>query len=140
MRGTRMREYLLSADAASEVTDVLPNAKQVHIKVDGKELTVNPPPNSGPLVYMVAMQAEDVAVEDQTHSVLELFRALMSEEDARFIRGSLASGRVNLELLSRIVRDLLEEWSARPTKSPRGSSSRRVIIGSVSTDGAPSEG
>jgi hypothetical protein len=120
-----MREFELAAKEASEVGEMLPSARPVEFKMNGRVIKAHPPANSGPIGYLMAMQSRDADPSEQAYAVLTFITSLMEEEDSAWVRRGLATGEVDFDLLFEVFQWLVEEWSARPTSSPQDSSMRR---------------
>lgn len=133
-----MREFKVAAKEATDIQEVLPSGKPITFKINNREVTASPPPNSGPFAYLTAMQAQDADPSDTAYAMLQFITSLMSDTDASFVRNSLAVGELDFSTLGDVFTWLVEEWSARPTTSPRGSSSRRRTTGHASTEPQPS--
>jgi hypothetical protein len=131
-----VREFKRAARDARDIAEVLPGGRPIKFLILDREVTASPPPNSGPIGYLVAMQSQDADAGDQAFAVLQFLTSLMAEEDSQFVRRALAVGDIDFEVLFEVFEYLMEEWSHRPTASPSGSSPRRRAAGRSSTAGA----
>ncbi len=94
------------------------NPVDIDFEYDGVELTAHPP-SSGQWALFSDRSQQGGA--QSVRAILDLFRYCLDSDDYAVIEESLEEG-ADVALLSEIARDLMEEWSKRPTKRSTGSS------------------
>lgn len=130
-----MREFTLAAEEASaELEEMFPSRKQIAFKIAGQEIKAHPPTNSGPIFRFMMHSSDAVSAAS---AFRQLLPQIMDEDGAKIIDEGLRDAQISQGMLMDVISYLIEEWSARPTTSPRGSSSRRPRTGRPSTEDAP---
>jgi hypothetical protein len=132
-----MREFKLATEASS-MDDDLPGARPLEITVGDRVMVMNPPPNSGPFAYLMAMLADETSVTTKAYAVLRVLSGLTDEDSAKYLRDGLADAVFGFELLLEVYQYLMEEWTARPTMQPPASSRRQRSTGRALTGTQPS--
>lgn len=125
-----MREFTTSARTAESAPAGTPQP----VKIDGREILLNPP-DSNQLVLVLAVLESSKGDAALAATILNTFFSLIEEdEDAAFLRSRLFDSKdaFGLDTISEILREVLQEWSARPTQRSSGSSPSPQQHGSTS--------
>ena len=125
-----MKEFVRSAKQEdSPVGD-----EPLQFTVGGDVFTVYPPTTAMFALFM-ASQSDTREPTDQIAGLVDFLDNMLSPEDRIMFRQRLLDREHPLEfsMLEDIVGWLVEEWSARPTKSQQDSSSPPVSTGRKST-------
>jgi hypothetical protein len=127
-----LREFKTAArNAAPTMFD---NAEPIQFTIDGEEFTAYPP-SPGQLAMLVAAQADSRDVSESMAAIIDFLDGILDEDAQAMYRRRLMDRNdpFDFDTVNDIVEGLVEEWSARPTKSPSVSSSSRRTAGSRST-------
>lgn len=104
------------------------NDVDITFQIDGDELIAHPP-TSGQLALFLTGTGGGVGA---VQSMFDFLDAVLDEEGVDIVREKLQEG-VELALITDIINYLIEEWTARPTKSSTASTASRKSTGSRST-------
>jgi len=109
-------------------------AEPIQFQVDQDTFTAFPPTSSQFALFMAA-QSSHSKTADQIAALIDFFNGMLSEDDQQLLRWRLMNREdsFSFETVQAILEFLVEEWSARPTQSPQGSSSSRQNTGRKST-------
>lgn len=111
------------------------NPEPITFEIDGDELTAHPP-STGQLALFIATNADGGMKTIQ--GMFAFLETVLDDGDFDVIREKLREG-VDLGLITDIIGYLMEEWSARPTKSSSASSKSRASTGKSSTVKRPAK-
>ncbi len=127
-----MREFKTAARRAAP--SAIEGAEPIEFSIDGDVFTAYPP-SSGQLAMMIAAQADSREVAESVAAVIDFLDGILDEDAQETFRRRLLDREdpFDFDTVNEIVEGLIEEWSARPTKSPSASSSSRKSAGSRST-------
>lgn len=127
-----MKEFVTAGRRSKN--SVFDNAEPVTFKVDDDEFTAYPP-TEGQMALMMAAQANNRETSDHVAGVIDFFDGLLDEETQKIFRERLMDrdDPFDFDLVQEIMESLIEEWSGRPTQSPRGSTPSRPTTGRKST-------
>jgi hypothetical protein len=120
--------------AGARSKPVIEDAEPITFKVDGDEFTAYPP-TAGQMAMMLAAQAESRDVPENVAGVIDFFDGLLDEDGRDTFRRRLLDrdDPFDFDMVNEIMEGLMEEWSARPTKSPSVSATSQRSAGSRST-------
>jgi hypothetical protein len=120
--------------ARRSAPSALEGAKPIQFTIDGDEFTAYPP-TPGQMAMLVAAQADSREVPESIAAVIDFLDGLFDDEAKDMYRKRLLDrdDPFDFDTVNEIVEGLLEEWSARPTKSPSDYASSRKSAGSKST-------
>jgi hypothetical protein len=132
-----LREFKTAARKAAPA--VFDDAEPIEFSIDGETFTAYPP-SPGQLAMLVAAQADSRDVSESMAAVIDFLDGILDEDAQAMYRKRLLdrTDPFDFDTVNEIVEGLIEEWSARPTKSPSASSSSRRTGGSRSTAKRPS--
>jgi hypothetical protein len=142
---TAARSFTLAAKAEVEENEHPPISYELIDPDTGdrREVTAHYP-GDGRLTLMLATagsaesaDASDMAVAGEMFKVLQ---HSFDEPDYRFIRKLVADEKLPLDLLAEMMRDMMERWTAFPTKPSSGSASSPRGTGTRSTGRSPGKG
>lgn len=132
-----MREFKTAARKAAPT--IFDDAEPIEFTIDGETFTAYPP-SSGQMALLVAAQADSRDVSESMAAIIDFLDGILDEDAQAMYRRRLLDrdDPFDFDTVNDIVEGLIEEWSARPTKSPSASSSSRKSAGSRSTAKRPS--
>ena len=110
------------------------NPIDIEFQIDGESLTAHPP-SSGQLALFMSGSSDGGM--KTVRSMFDFMAAILDEADYAVLEGKLHDG-IDLDVVTDIIRYVVEEWSARPTKPSSGSTKSRTATGSTSTVKRPS--
>lgn len=113
-----MKEFVTAARAVAASGEGAVG-EELHAKVDGREITFNPP-TEGQMAVLLAASAGLMGDAEAAANIINFFFSLVSEEDSRYLRQKLfhTDDPFGMDEITQITMWMIEEWSARPTKSP----------------------
>lgn len=113
-----MKEFTTAVKAVAATGEGVVG-EPIHAKVDGREITFNPP-TEGALAVLLAASAGLMPDMEAAANFINFFFSLVDDKDSRYLRQKLFSEEdpFGMEEIKDITMWLIEEWSARPTKSP----------------------
>lgn len=120
-----MREYDVAVGRA-----VITDAKSIPFKLGKDKLTAEPP-TTGQLALFLRGGRGGIGFQ-AISALLEFVSDILSDKDWRTVEGHLRDG-LDVDILSKIVSDLIGEWSGRPTTPSSASSRTRTVTGRQST-------
>jgi hypothetical protein len=118
---------------------VFDDAEPLTFSIDGEEFTAYPP-SAGQMAMLIAAQADSRDASESIAAIIDFLDGILDEDAQAMYRRRLLDREdpFDFDTVNDIVEGLVEEWSARPTKSPSASSSSRRSAGSRSTAKRPS--
>lgn len=131
-----MREF---STAGRRSEPAFPDALPIEFKVDG-DVFMAYPPTAGAMAIMLAAQADSRDASESIAGIIDFFDGMLDEEAQVVFRRRLLDrdDPFDFDMVNEIMEGLIEEWSARPTKSPSASASSRADGGPRSTAKRPS--
>lgn len=126
-----MREF---KTAGRRVQPAIEGAEPITFKIDGDEFTAYPP-SAGQMAIMLASQADSRDVTENVAGVIDFLDGLLDDDAKEVFRRRLLDrdDPFDFDMVNEIMEGLMEEWSARPTKSPSVSATSQRSAGSRST-------
>lgn len=121
-----MRHFDTAARAAKPAVS---NPIAIEFEMDDDILTAYPPTAGQLALFLTGNKQGGVGA---IQAMFEFLDTCLSDEDAKVIRDRLVEG-MEVEVVVELIAWLIEEWSARPTKSSSASSSSRKTTGQGST-------
>jgi hypothetical protein len=120
--------------AGRRAATVIEDAEPIEFKVDGDVFTAYPP-TAGQMAMMLAAQADSRDVPENVAGVIDFFDGLLDDEGRDTFRRRLLDrdDPFDFDMVNEIMEGLMEEWSARPTKSPSVSATSQRSGGPRST-------
>lgn len=111
------------------------NAKPVTFTIDDDTFTAYPPTESQ-VAYMLSSQARGRDVTDSIAGVIDFFDGILDKHAQEVFRRRLLDREdpFDFAMVREIIEGLMEEWTARPTKPSRGSTSSRRSTGPKSME------
>lgn len=101
-------------------------------------------PGDGRLMMLLATAGSAASASASEMEVAgEMFEVLQHSFDTpdyRFIRSLVASGRLPIDLVGEMIRDMMERWTTFPTKPASGSPQSPQATGTRSTGRSPGKG
>jgi hypothetical protein len=127
-----LREFTTAARRAAPTA--FDGAQPITFKIDGDEFTAYPP-TPGQMAMLVSAQAEGRDVTTSMAAIIDFIDGLLDEDGREMYRRRLLDrdDPFDFDTVNEIMEGLMEEWSARPTKSPSDYASSRKSGGSRST-------
>jgi hypothetical protein len=131
-RRSTLREFKTAARKAPPTA--FENAEPIEFSIDGETFTAYPP-SAGQLAMLTAAQADSRDVTESMAAIIDFLDGMLDEDAQAMYRRRLLDrdDPFDFDTVNDIVEGLIEEWSARPTKSPSVSSPSRKSAGSRST-------
>lgn len=116
-----MREFTTAVGAPSDGEEQI--TSPVTFTIDGREVTFRGATSAEVFTLMAAVSDTASLAESISTSINVLYE-LMEDDDRRWLRRRLFDREdpMSPENIAEYVMALVEEWSARPTESPSGSS------------------
>lgn len=110
------------------------NSKPITFTIDDDEFTAYPPTESQ-VAYMLASQARGRDVTDSIAGVIDFFDGILDDRAQEVFRRRLLDrdDPFDFAMVREIIEGLMEEWTARPTRPSRGSTTSRRSTGARST-------
>lgn len=132
-----MREFKTAARKSAPT--FIEDAQPIEFAIDGETFTAYPP-SPGQMAMLIAAQADSRDVSESMAAIIDFLDGILDEDAQAMYRKRLMDRNdpFDFDTVNDIVEGLVEEWSARPTKSPSVSSSSRRTAGSRSTAKRPS--
>lgn len=132
-----MKEFTTAAKAVAASNEGVVGEVLV-AKVDGREVTFNPP-TEGQMAVLLAASAGLMSDAEAAANIINFFFSLVGDDDSRYLRQKLfhSEDPFGLEEIKDITMWLIEEWSGRPTKSPSDFMPSRQAGGPKSTQRRP---
>lgn len=127
-----MREFTTAARKSAPT--FIEDAQPIEFVIDGETFTAYPP-SPGQMAMLIAAQADSRDVSESMAAIIDFLDGILDEDAQAMYRKRLMDRNdpFDFDTVNEIVEGLVEEWSARPTKSPSVSSSSRRTAGSRST-------
>jgi hypothetical protein len=115
-------------------------AEPIEFAVDG-DVFMAYPPTAGAMAIMLAAQADSRDASESVAGIIDFFDGMLDEDGRETFRNRLLDrdDPFDFDMVNDIMEGLIEEWSARPTKSPSVSASSRASAGPRSTAKRPSK-
>jgi hypothetical protein len=115
------------------------DAEPIEFKVDD-DVFVAYPPSAGQMALMLAAQADSRDAAESVAGIIDFFDGMLEEDARETFRRRLMDrdDPFDFDMVNDIMEGLIEEWSARPTKSPSVSATSRGSGGPRSTAKRPS--
>jgi hypothetical protein len=112
----------------------LGNGEPITFTIDGDEVTAYPP-KDGQMMLFMAAQAEGRDVTVGIAAIVDFLDGIFNENGRVLLRRRLMDREdtFGMAQVMDIISYLFEEWTARPTESPRGSTPSRPTTGRKST-------
>ena len=106
---------------AAQAADVAPD-EMIEFTIDGEECNAFQPSN-GQLAVLLASISSTQSWTHQVAGVINFFDAVLDEDSSAYVTRRLLDRRdqFGIDEVQAIIEWLVEEWSARPTPSPSGS-------------------
>jgi len=129
-----MREFKTAVD--DKQTD--PEEEGTEFAVDGVLCTAYRP-KDGQLAMLMASTGRHTTSSEQIAGVINFFVNVLDDDSQQYIVGRLLdrTDKFGIDEVQEIMEWLIEEWSARPTKSPSDSRTSRQTGGRKSTGRTP---
>lgn len=127
-----------TARREDDYEEALGQAAPFVFEVAGVQMSAEPPPNSGPITYLLAKIGQDDNPAVQAAALLRFVTRRIGDEHGKVLEHALEDGEINLETLFDLFQSMVEEWSDRPTSSPPASTASRRRTGRPSTASARS--
>lgn len=123
-----MREYTTAVERLED-----PEGKSV-FTLDGRELTAYMP-TDGQLAMLLASFGRHVSDNTRVAGAIDFLLGVLDERSSNYITDRLMDRDhpLGLDVVTDIMRDLVEEWSGRPTQRPSDSRSSQPTGGPNST-------
>lgn len=117
-----MKEFITAVEDDAAEQDA--EERYVEFSVDGRVLRAYQP-NEGQLAFMLASLGRGQNTQSRFASIVNIMMESLRGDDKDYLEGRLLSGdpkdRMKIETIEQIFGFLVEEWYARPTKSPSDS-------------------
>ena len=128
-----VKEFITAAKEASEEDESI-----LEFTVDGVECRAYPP-KDGQLAVLMATTASHSSENEQIAGIINFFVAVLDDDTHTFLVSKLLDRKdpFGIEQVQDIMSWMVEEWTARPTKSPSGSTPSRSSGGRKSTRAIP---
>lgn len=128
-----MREFT----TAVEQVDSDPN-EPIEFKVDGTVCKAYEP-DDGQFAMFMASTARHTSDNEQVAGIINFFLGMLDRESQQYIANKLLDreDRFGIREVQDIMEALAEDWSARPTRSPSGSTASQPSSGPSSTPPTP---
>lgn len=127
-----MREFKTAAKRGKSAS--FDGAEPITFTLDGEEFTAYPP-TTGQMALMLSTQADSRDVATQVAGLIDFLDGILDEHGQETFRRRLLDrdDPFDFDDVNMILDGLVEEWTARPTNPPSGSSSSRQTGGRKST-------
>jgi hypothetical protein len=127
-----LREFTTAARRAAPAA--FDGAKPITFTIDGDEFTAHPP-TPGQMALLVSAQAEGRDITTSMAAIIDFIDGLLDDDGREMYRRRLLDrdDPFDFDTVNDIMEGLMEEWSARPTKSPSDYASSPKSGGSRST-------
>jgi hypothetical protein len=126
-----MREFVTAAKGADEAPEAGP---QIAFKIDGREITFNPPDTNHLVLLTAAIEASGTSASLAATMINAFFAMIEDYEDSSWMRSRLFDPHdaFGLDTISDVMAALMEEWSGKDTSSSSDSSTSPPTTGSTS--------
>lgn len=127
-----MKEFTTAARRTAPTA--IEGAEPITFSVDGIEYMAYPP-SPGQLALLISAQAKNREPEESIAAIIDFLDGILDENAQADFRRRLLDrdDPFDFDNVETIMEGLIEEWSARPTKSPSASSSSPANGGRKST-------
>jgi hypothetical protein len=128
-----MKEFTTAAQSVDAQPDEV-----MEFTIDGQECQAFQPSN-GQLAVLLASISSTQQWTNQVAGVINFFDAVLDEESSAYVTRRLLDRRdpFGIDDVQAIIEWMVEEWSARPTPQPSGSTPSRPRGGAKSTARTP---
>jgi len=133
-----MKQFTTAMKEGSD-GDMFADGEPIEFAIDG-DTFIATPPSSTQFALFMASQASTRTTADKMAGVIDFIDWMLSDEDRLHLRARLLDrdDALDYDLLCEVMEGLVEEWSARPTRSPSDSPQSPQSTGRRSTGKAPS--
>jgi len=130
-----MKEFVTAAEEAAKPED---DDGVMEFSVDGVMCKAYRP-QDGQLAVLMASTSRHSNNQEQIAGVINFFVAVLDDDSHNYVVSKLLdrNDSFGLENVQEIMEWMIEEWSARPTRSPSASTSSRRSGGRKSTPTTP---
>jgi len=114
-----MKEFTTAAKAAADDPEAV-EAEAITFMIDGREIEMQPP-TEGQIALLLAGSSDMSSTPEMVASGINFFMSLIvRQDDIRYFKRRLLDrdDEFGADEVSEIIKWLVEEWTARPTKSP----------------------
>jgi hypothetical protein len=127
-----LREFTTAARQTAP--SAIEGAEPITFKVDGEEFTAYPP-TAGQLALVTAAQSEYTPAVERVKALIDFLDGLLDEHGRERFRERLLDrdDPFDFDTVEGVIEWAMEEWSARPTQSPSGSTPSQRRTGPRST-------
>lgn len=130
-----MKQFITAAteaDATDEEID------KIEFEVDGVMCTAFRP-GDGQLAIFMAATSKNSTTEESVAGIINFFSSVLDDDSNTYIVSRLMNrkDKFGLPQVDEIMRWLISEWSARPTRQPSGSTPSPESTGTSSTETTP---
>ena len=119
-----MKEFTTAARRSAPAA--IDGSEPIQFTVDGEEFTAYPP-TPGQFMMLMSAQAKGRDEVESVASIIDFLDGILDDNAQAMFRRRLLDRNdpFDFDTITTIMEGLIEEWSARPTKSPSGSTRSR---------------
>jgi len=123
--------------SARESVAAVLNPVDIEFTLDEYEMVASPP-TAGQLAMFLA--SNKMGGIEAIQGMFDFVDVVLNDDDYKIVRGLVMDGTADIGTLVDMISWMVEEWSARPTKSSPASSASQKTTGRQSTVNARSKG
>lgn len=115
-----MKEYTTAV--IDKITEGDDDANATKFKIDGREVTAYKP-DDAMIAIIISRTGTRASAGEVGAAAIDLFYSVLDDASARWIEGRLFDRKdpFGLEEILEILKDLIAEWTGRPTEQPSAS-------------------